>query len=163
MYDKLAEIDPEAAAAILPGNIRRIVRALEVIEITGGPFAATLPEVTPVYDAIRIGIKRERDDLDARIDQRVDLMWEQGLEQEVRHLEAQGLREGLTASRALGYAQILEAMDGTITMEQAKAETKRATRKFARRQESWFKRDPLVQWLPATDELMSHTLRLLNA
>ena len=163
MYDKLKEVDPQAAQAILPGNARRIVRALEVIEITNGPFTASLPEATPVYEAIRIGLHLDRAELDRRIDARVQRMWEQGLVEEVKELDKQGIREGLTASKALGYAQILQAMDGQITMEAAKAETARATRKFARRQESWFKRDRHVRWISADDDPLSHALCLLNA
>jgi tRNA dimethylallyltransferase len=151
MHQRLASVDPEAATSILPSNGRRIVRALEVIEITGGPFIASLPDPRPVYDAHRIGLVMPREDLDARIEMRVQRMWQAGLADEVRHLEQHGLREGVTASRALGYAQVLDALAGEITMEQAQEETVRATRRFARRQESWFRRDPHVSWIPAHD------------
>lgn len=147
LHARLAAADPEAARAILPSNGRRIVRALEVIEITGKPFTANLPGDDPVYDALQIGVDVARPELDERIALRVDRMWEEGLVDEVSELEAQGLREGRTASRALGYQQVLAALAGECTEDQARAETVRATKRFARRQDSWFRRDPRVQWL----------------
>ncbi|MCI3933481.1 tRNA (adenosine(37)-N6)-dimethylallyltransferase MiaA [Streptomyces sp. AN091965] len=147
LHARLAAADPEAARAILPGNGRRIVRALEVIEITGKPFTANLPRHESVYDTVQIGVDVGRPELDERITVRVDRMWEEGLVDEVRALEAQGLREGRTASRALGYQQILAALAGECTEEEARAETVRATKRFARRQDSWFRRDPRVHWL----------------
>ncbi|MGW2280773.1 tRNA (adenosine(37)-N6)-dimethylallyltransferase MiaA [Streptomyces sp. NPDC001770] len=147
LHERLAAADPGAGRAILPSNGRRIVRALEVIEITGKPFTANLPGEEPVYDALQIGVDVERPELDARIALRVDRMWEAGLVDEVRALEAQGLREGLTASRALGYQQVLAALAGECTEDEARAETVRATKRFARRQDSWFRRDPRVHWL----------------
>ena len=144
---RLAAADPGAARSILPSNGRRIVRALEVIEITGKPFTANLPGDEPVYDAVQIGVDVDRPELDERIALRVDRMWEAGLVDEVRALEASGLREGLTASRALGYQQVLAALAGECTEEEARAETVRATKRFARRQDSWFRRDPRVHWL----------------
>ncbi|MEV2275159.1 tRNA (adenosine(37)-N6)-dimethylallyltransferase MiaA [Nocardiopsis sp. NPDC049922] len=148
LHARLAEIDPEAARGILPGNGRRIVRALEVVELTGRPFTATLPDHTPYYPCAQVGLRAPREELDARIDARVDRMWERGLLDEVRRLDALGLREGRTASRALGYAQALGQLDGDLTEEEARESTARATRRFARRQESWFRRDPRVRWLP---------------
>lgn len=147
LHRRLAGLDPAAAGAILPSNGRRVVRALEVIELTGRPFTATLPAPRPVYPAVRIGL--DRDDLDARIDARVDVMWRDGLVEEVRGLARRGLADGRTASRALGYQQVLAALAGTCTSEQAREDTKRATRRFARRQRSWFRRDPRVVWLDA--------------
>ncbi|MEW2528771.1 tRNA (adenosine(37)-N6)-dimethylallyltransferase MiaA [Streptomyces sp. NPDC047071] len=147
LHARLAAADPGAARAILPGNGRRIVRALEVIEITGKPFTANLPSHESVYDTVQIGVDVGRPELDERITVRVDRMWEEGLVDEVRALEAQGLREGRTASRALGYQQILAALAGECTEEEARAETVRATKRFARRQDSWFRRDPRVHWL----------------
>ncbi|MGA4859562.1 tRNA (adenosine(37)-N6)-dimethylallyltransferase MiaA [Streptomyces koyangensis] len=147
LHTRLAAADPEAAAAILPGNGRRIVRALEVIEITGRPFTANLPRHDSVYDTVQIGVDVARPELDARIADRVDRMWAAGLVDEVRALEAEGLREGRTASRALGYQQVLAALAGECTEEEARAETVRATKRFARRQDSWFRRDPRVHWL----------------
>ncbi|GHC81550.1 tRNA (adenosine(37)-N6)-dimethylallyltransferase MiaA [Streptomyces flavofungini] len=147
LHARLAAADPDAARAILPGNGRRIVRALEVIEITGKPFTANLPSHESVYDTVQIGVDVARPELDERIATRVDRMWEAGLVDEVRTLEAQGLREGLTASRALGYQQLLGALAGECTEDEARAETVRATKRFARRQDSWFRRDPRVHWL----------------
>ncbi|MBD0843909.1 MULTISPECIES: tRNA (adenosine(37)-N6)-dimethylallyltransferase MiaA [unclassified Streptomyces] len=147
LHARLAAADPEAAQAILPSNGRRIVRALEVIEITGKPFTANLPGHDSVYDTVQIGVDVARPELDERIARRVDRMWEAGLVDEVRALEACGLREGRTASRALGYQQVLAALAGECTLEEARAETVRATKRFARRQDSWFRRDPRVHWL----------------
>ncbi|MGA5122375.1 tRNA (adenosine(37)-N6)-dimethylallyltransferase MiaA [Streptomyces pseudogriseolus] len=147
LHARLAAADPDAAGAILPSNGRRIVRALEVIEITGRPFTANLPGHDSVYDTLQIGVDVARPELDERIARRVDRMWESGLVEEVRALEAQGLREGRTASRALGYQQVLAALAGACTEEEARAETVRATKRFARRQDSWFRRDPRVHWL----------------
>ncbi|MDH2391966.1 MULTISPECIES: tRNA (adenosine(37)-N6)-dimethylallyltransferase MiaA [Streptomyces] len=147
LHARLAAADPEAAGAILPGNGRRIVRALEVIEITGRPFTANLPGHEAVYDNIQIGVDVARPELDERIARRVDRMWEAGLVDEVRALEQQGLRGGRTASRALGYQQVLAALAGECTDQEARAETVRATKRFARRQDSWFRRDPRVHWL----------------
>jgi len=152
LHARLAAVDPPAAAAILPSNGRRVVRALEVVEITGAPFTAALP-VPGVYavPAVQLGLTVDRPTLDARIEQRVDRMWQQGLVDEVRRLAAGGLREGRTASQALGYAQVLRHLDGKWTEDHARAETVRATRRFARRQDSWFRRDSRVRWLAATD------------
>lgn len=148
LHRRLRERDPQAAAAILPSNGRRIVRALEVIEISGRPFTATLPEHRYRHDTVQIGLTVPRPELDERIALRVERMWRAGLVAEVRALERAGLREGRTAGRALGYAQVLRFLAGEWTEEQAKQETIRATRRFARRQESWFRRDPRVHWLP---------------
>ncbi|MFD4143800.1 tRNA (adenosine(37)-N6)-dimethylallyltransferase MiaA [Streptomyces sp. NPDC058572] len=152
LHARLAAADPEAALAILPSNGRRIVRALEVIEITGRPFTANLPGHDAVYDTVQIGVDVARPELDERIARRVDRMWEAGLVDEVRTLEAQGLREGRTASRALGYQQVLTALAGECTDQQAREETVRATKRFARRQDSWFRRDPRVHWLSGAAE-----------
>jgi tRNA dimethylallyltransferase len=147
LHARLAVTDPEAARAILPSNGRRVVRALEVIEITGRPFTANLPGPQAVYDTLQIGVDVARPELDERIARRVDRMWEAGLVDEVRRLERDGLRTGRTASRALGYQQVLAALAGECTEEEARAETIRATKRFARRQDSWFRRDPRVHWL----------------
>lgn len=144
LHARLAERDPQAAAAILPSNGRRIVRALEVVEITGRPFVASLPDPTPVYPALQLGLDVHRPDLDARIDARVERMWQAGLVDEVRRLCDAGLREGRTASRALGYAQVIAFLDGEHGEDDAKAETQRATRRFARRQDTWWRRDESV-------------------
>ncbi|MFJ4380948.1 tRNA (adenosine(37)-N6)-dimethylallyltransferase MiaA [Streptomyces albidoflavus] len=166
LHTRLAAADPEAATAILPSNGRRIVRALEVIEITGRPFTANLPRHDSVYDTVQIGVDVARPELDARIADRVDRMWAAGLVDEVRALETEGLREGRTASRALGYQQVLAALAGECTDQEARAETVRATKRFARRQDSWFRRDPRVHWLSgaAADraELPGRALSLLE-
>ncbi|MFC5723695.1 tRNA (adenosine(37)-N6)-dimethylallyltransferase MiaA [Streptomyces gamaensis] len=152
LHARLAAADPAAARAILPGNGRRIVRALEVIEITGRPFTANLPGERPVYDALQIGVDVARPELDERIALRVDRMWEAGLVDEVRRLEREGLREGRTASRALGYQQVLAHLAGECTEDEARAETVRATKRFARRQDSWFRKDSRVHWLSGAAE-----------
>ncbi len=149
LHARLAEVDPAAAAAVLPGNGRRIVRALEVVEITGGPFRATMPEPSPHYPAVVLGLDREPAELDARIAVRVDRMWAAGFVAEVAALAADGLREGPTASRALGYAQVLAQFDGTLTAEEARERTVSRTRRFVRRQRSWFRRDAATTWLDA--------------
>jgi tRNA dimethylallyltransferase len=151
LHARLAAVDPQAAASILPSNGRRIVRALEVVELTGRPFAATLPEPAYAVPTTQLGLTVDRAVLDERIERRVDRMWERGLVAEVRALEAHGLREGRTASRALGYAQVLRFLAGEWTERQARDETVSATRRFARRQESWFRRDPRVVWLDASE------------
>lgn len=148
LHARLREKDPAAAAAILPSNGRRIVRALEVIELTGRPFSATMPSYDAVYPSVQLGVEVPRPVLDERIELRVRRMWEAGLVDEVRGLLPLGLALGRTAGRALGYAQVLRFLDGEWSEEQAFEETVRATRRFARRQESWFRRDPRVVWLP---------------
>jgi len=177
LHARLAGLDPAAAAVILPGNGRRIVRALEVIEITGRPFAATMPPYEsesrglPDRPAVQIGLTLPRPELDQRIAARVDRMWQAGFEAEVRRLVQAGLREGKTASRALGYRQMLRYLDGEGTLDDARLETVRATRRFARRQESWFRRDPRVTWLDASGtadaglagRLLAEALRLVQA
>ena len=151
LHERLRAADPAAAAAILASNGRRIVRALEVIEISGRPFSATLPGYGGGRPAIQLGLTLPRACLDERIAERVLRMWDAGFAAEVRELDKRGLRAGLTASRALGYAQLLRHLDGEWTAEQAREETIRATRRFARRQESWFRRDPRVTWIEATE------------
>jgi tRNA dimethylallyltransferase len=151
LHARLAAIDPGAAAAILPSNGRRIVRALEVIEISGRPFTAVLPSYRSVYPAVQIGVRTPRAELDRRIAERTSVMWQAGFVAEVAELDLAGLREGRTASRALGYAQVLRFLAEECSQDEAKAETVQATRRFARRQESWFRRDPRVAWLDAGD------------
>jgi tRNA dimethylallyltransferase len=148
LHERLAELDPDAAAAILPTNGRRIVRALEVVEMTGRPFPASLPEPEYAYErVIQLGLDVPREVLDRRIADRVDQMWQAGFVDEVRALDAAGLRRTRTASRALGYAQILEFLAGAYDEAEARARTIQATRRFARRQDSWFRKDPRVRWL----------------
>ena len=166
MHERLASLDPAAAAAILPSNGRRIVRALEVVEISGRPFTAVLPAYELSRRAVQIGLRVPRAELDRRITVRVGQMWAAGFAQEVRRLDRAGLRDGKTASRALGYAQLLRHLAGEWTLELARDETVRATRRFARRQESWFRRDPRITWLDAgaaEDELLSRALDVINA
>ncbi|OJF10904.1 tRNA (adenosine(37)-N6)-dimethylallyltransferase MiaA [Couchioplanes caeruleus] len=147
LHERLRAADPAAAAKILESNGRRIVRALEVIEMTGAPFTAALPDPTPYYESVQIGVDRGTEELDRRIAERVELMWAGGLLDEVRRLDGEGLREGRTASRALGYQQALAQLDGVLTEEAAKADTVQGTRRFVRRQRSWFRRDPRITWL----------------
>jgi tRNA dimethylallyltransferase len=149
MHERLAALDPAAAAAVLPSNGRRIVRALEVIELTGGPFRAQLPEPLPHYPAVVVGLDREPAELDERIAARVDRMWAAGFVDEVAALAADGLREGPTASRALGYAQVLAQFDGELTAAEARERTVSTTRRFVRRQRSWFRRDATISWFDA--------------
>src|SRR6185437_14616521 len=151
LHARLAGLDPVAAAAILPSNGRRIVRALEVIELSGQPFSATMPEYRSVLPTAQIGLDLPRPELDQRIEARVRQMWIDGLVEEVRQLIKLGLRDGWTASRALGYAQVLSFIDGECTEAEAEQQTVQATRRFARRQESWFRRDPRIRWLPASE------------
>ncbi len=142
MADRLARLDPPAAVVIGPANGRKIVRALEVIELTGRPFSASMPRYgEPAYDAVQLLLDRETAGLDARLEHRVHRMVDAGLLDEVRRLEAQGLRRGVTASRALGYAQFLAVLDGRADVDQAVDATAAATRRFVRRQRSWFRRD----------------------
>ena len=158
LHARLAQLDPAAAAAILPGNGRRIVRALEVIELSGQPFSATLPDYESAYPVVQVGVAMPRPELDQRIADRVGRMWRLGLVEEVRRLELLGLRSGRTASRALGYAQVLNYLAGGCTQEAAAAQTVLATRRFVRRQESWFRRDPRVRWLTAGPDLADRAL-----
>lgn len=149
MYEKLAKLDPGAALAIDPQNIRRVIRALEVIEITGKPFTANLPreESTRYPHARQFGLVLDRESLMMRIDERVERMWAQGLVRETQDLVESGIRNGRTAQLALGYAQVLKLIDGKFSEEEAKEDTKRATRQYARRQETWFSRDRRIEWI----------------
>lgn len=156
MHDRLRALDPAAAAAILPSNGRRIVRALEVGALTGRPFAASLPKPRYVHEpTVQVGLDVPRDALDVRVAERVERMWQAELVEEVRGLEARGLREGPTASRALGYAQVLGYLDGRWSQDAAKDRTVAATRRFVRRQDQWFRKDPRVRWLPAPADVDS--------
>ena len=148
MHRRLTAVDGDAAAKIEPGNGRRIVRALEVVAITGRPFSASLPELRyHCPDAHQIGVDIPRPVLDERIALRVQRRGEAGFVDEVRRLADRGLREGRTASRALGYQQVLAFLDGAITEEQALEQTVTGTRRFARRQDSWFRKDPRITWV----------------
>jgi tRNA dimethylallyltransferase len=165
LHARLARIDPAAAASILPSNARRIVRALEVIELTGGPFIATMPPFVDHPGQVQIGLERE--DLDARVESRVVAMMSAGLLEEVRGLLATGLRGSPTAGKALGYSQLLNCLDDDgVTVgdiDEAVAITIRATRRFARRQRSWFRRDPRVRWLDAgAPDLLARALECVR-
>jgi tRNA dimethylallyltransferase len=163
LYAMLRERDPVAAAAVEPRNARRIVRALEVIELTGRPFSATMPRRDYLLPTVQIGVRRDRGDLDRRVDARVEGMWREGLLDEVRRLVPLGLREGVTAPRAIGYAQALAQLDGVMTEGEAVTATQTATRRFVRRQESWFGRDPRIAWLHAdAPDLLGRALDVVS-
>ena len=165
LFAKLQELDPAAALAIDRANTRRIVRALEVIEITGKPFTANLPrEDSSRYpDAIQCGLVMEREHLRERIDARVDRMWDAGFVSEVDSLIEAGILEGSTAQRALGYSQIIAMRAGTISEEEAKEETKRSSRQYARRQETWFSRDARIQWVAPHQPRLETILQKINS
>ena len=165
LFARLEKLDPAAALAIDRANTRRIVRALEVIEITGQPFTANLPreESSRYPDAIHFGLSQDRESLDIRVSNRVDTMWEVGLIAEVESLVLTGLREGVTAQKALGYAQVLAMMDGLLTSDQAREETKRVTRQYIRRQDTWFSRDGRLHWLGHYENRLEKILTRINS
>ncbi len=152
LFQRLEQLDPAAAIAIDRANVRRVIRALEVIEITGKPFTANLPrgDSSRYPDAKQFGLSMDREKLSSRIDDRVELMWEAGLVKEVEQLLIAGIREGRTAQRALGYSQVIAYLEGRMSQSEAKEDTKRATRQYARRQETWFSRDRRIQWISPT-------------
>jgi tRNA dimethylallyltransferase len=155
LHAELARLDPAAAAAILPTDGRRTVRALEVVELTGRPFAASAPRIgAPRWDTVIVGLDCDTTILDEILARRTKAMFDLGLVDEVRGLLSQGLRDGLTASRALGYAQVLAALDaggGPDELRDAREQTCVGTRRYVRRQRSWFRRDHRVQWIDAAD------------
>ncbi|MBD7920081.1 tRNA (adenosine(37)-N6)-dimethylallyltransferase MiaA [Cellulomonas sp. Sa3CUA2] len=162
LHDELAAADPVAAEGIGPRNARRIVRALEVIALTGRPYSANLPSHEYEVPAVQIGLDCDRAALDARIERRVERMWDGGLLDEVRRLAAHGL--GRTASRAVGYAQALAQLAGELDERSARAATAAGTRRLARKQMGWFGRDPRVHWLDARDpELLARALEVVAA
>jgi tRNA dimethylallyltransferase len=164
LHERLAAADPSTAAAILPTNGRKIVRALEVAAIGGGAFTGAMPAFESIYDAVLIGLERPTADLDSRLTQRVEAMWERGLVDEVRALaHDHGLRDGVTARRALGYKQVLAMLDGDLTDVEARAHTTQATRRFVRRQRSWFRLDPRIHWLHVGDATVDQALALTGA
>ncbi|WP_433799134.1 tRNA (adenosine(37)-N6)-dimethylallyltransferase MiaA [Actinomycetospora sp. CA-084318] len=167
LHGRLAAVDPDAASTILPSNGRRIVRALEVVEITGRPFAASLPRPgRPRHDTLLVGLDRDTAELDARIGTRVDAMFDAGLVDEVRALEARGLRAGETASRAVGYRELLEVLpdDGPEQLAEARRRIVVATRRLVRRQRSWFRRDDRVRWFDAASPtLVDEVVTVLRA
>jgi tRNA dimethylallyltransferase len=164
LHARLARRDPAAASKILPSNGRRIVRALEVLELTGAAFIADLPDPVPYYPSVHIGVDRPAAALDERIATRVGRMWQAGLVDEVRQLDQHGLRDGRTASRALGYRQVLDFLAGVYPEQHAYADTIAATRRFVRRQRSWFRRDPRIGWLDGTaPDLTARALAAVQA
>jgi tRNA dimethylallyltransferase len=163
LYERLARLDPAASAAILASNGRRIVRALEVIEITRQPFSGRLPKPgEPRYRAVLLGLELPTEELDERIAARVRRMFELGLVDEVRQLAERGLRDAPTASRAVGYQQVLAVLAGEGDLEWAEQATVRATRRLVRRQRSWFRRDPRIRWLDASGDPLSAALGMLD-
>ena len=149
MHERLAKLDPAASLAIPKENIRRVIRALEVIELTGKPFTANLPrqESSKYPDAKQFGLVLDRENLDEKIDKRVEDMWTKGFAREVSILMTQGLEQAGTAKKALGYIQIMNYLNGESDEAFAKEETKRVTRAYARRQETWFSKDERIKWL----------------
>ena len=165
LFTRLQELDPAAALAIDRANTRRIIRALEVIEITGKPFTANLPreDSSRFPDALQFGLAMEREHLRERIDLRVEKMWEQGFVAEVDALIADGILEGSTAQRALGYSALIAMRAGEMTEEDAKEETKRSTRQYARRQETWFSRDARIQWIAPHQPRLETIMQKINS
>jgi tRNA dimethylallyltransferase len=164
LFERLEKLDPAAALAIDKANSRRVIRALEVIKITGKPFTANLPreESSRYPNAQQFGLVMDRDTLSERISLRVDRMWQDGLVQEAEKLLAAGIMQGVTAQRALGYAQVIAQIEGKVTEEEAKEETKRATRQYARRQETWFSRDDRITWISPVQNSLERILESIN-
>jgi tRNA dimethylallyltransferase len=164
LFERLEKLDPAAALAIDKANSRRVIRALEVIKITGKPFTANLPreESSRYPHAQQFGLVMDRDLLSERISNRVDRMWEQGLVAEVEKLLVAGITQGVTAQRALGYAQVIAQIEGKVTEEEAQEETKRATRQYARRQETWFSRDERITWISPSQNALQRILESIN-
>ncbi|MBY4129093.1 tRNA (adenosine(37)-N6)-dimethylallyltransferase MiaA [Rhodococcus fascians] len=165
IHRALAAADPEAAASILPTDGRRMVRALEVVELTGLPFAASAPKIgEPRWGTVILGVDRDTAELDERIDVRTRTMFDTGLLDEVKDLLERGLREGVTASRAIGYAQALDVVAGEYDIEHARERTFIGTRRYVRRQRSWFRRDDRVRWLDgASSTLISDALSVIGS
>lgn len=159
MHRRLGAVDPDAAATILDSDGRRIVRALEVVELTGEPFAASQPTIgDPRWDALLIGVDRPTELLDERIEARTAAMFANGFVDEVAGLLEHGLREGQTAIRAIGYAQVVASLDGEYDVEHARELTFVGTRRYVRRQRSWFRRDPRIRWFDGGDEALADTV-----
>jgi tRNA dimethylallyltransferase len=152
MHKKLVELDASAASRIDPENGRRIVRALEIVTLTGEPFSAALPdEIDSWQEVLEIGLRMDREILVAKLEERVRVMWSTGMVEETKDLISKGLRDSVTAGYAIGYAQALAQLDGELSQEQAIESTTKLTQKYARRQMSWFKRDTRINWLEALD------------
>ncbi len=165
LFERLAQLDPAAAAAIDVKNERRVIRALEVIEITGQPFTANLPrEDSSRYpDALQFGLVMDRAELGARVEARIDRMWEGGFVNEVDSLILMGINQATTARRALGYAQIIAMRAGEISESAAIEDTKRATRQYVRRQETWFSRDARIQWISPSQPRLESVMMKINS
>ncbi|WP_462417249.1 tRNA (adenosine(37)-N6)-dimethylallyltransferase MiaA [Kytococcus sp. Marseille-QA3725] len=166
LYAELQRRDAPAAAGIEPRNGRRVVRALEVIELTGRPFSSTMPTREFLVPTVLIGLRADDAVLHPRIDARVERMWEAGLLEEVRALDAAGLRAGpgRTARRAIGYSQALAQLDGEMTRVEAVADTQQGTRRLARRQRAWYRPDPRIHWLEHdADDLVEQALEVVRA
>jgi tRNA dimethylallyltransferase len=149
LHDRLSTLDPEAGKRIRPDNGRRIVRALEVVEITGRPFSASLPRLEYADPAtVQVGVDIDRPTLHARIEARVRRMFDDGFVAEVERLLGEGLEEGRTASRAIGYPEVAAYLRGELSLDEAVQRTVIATRRFARRQDQWFRKDPRILWVP---------------
>jgi tRNA dimethylallyltransferase len=165
LFERLEKLDPAAALAIDRANSRRVIRALEVIEITGQPFTANLPrkESTKYPNALQFGLVMDREILSDVISLRVERMWEAGLVAVVERLIELGITRGTTAQKALGYSQVIAFKEGKITEEEAIDETKRATRQYARRQETWFSRDERINWISPIQNRIERILSSLNS
>ena len=165
LFERLTQLDPAAAAAIDMKNERRVIRALEVIEITGKPFTANLPrEDSSRYpDAMQFGLVMDRAELGARVESRIDRMWERGFVNEVDNLISLGINQATTARRALGYAQIIAMRAGEISEPAAIEDTKRATRQYVRRQETWFSRDARIQWISPSQPRLETVMMKINS
>ncbi len=163
LFERLEKLDPAAAIAIDRANLRRVIRALEVIEITGKPFTANLPreESSRYPNAMQFGLVMEREHLIERIDARVEKMWQLGFVDEVKKCIDSGMLNGRTAQLALGYSQIVALLNGTMTEAEAKEDTKRATRQYARRQETWFSRDRRITWISPVQARLERVLEVL--
>jgi tRNA dimethylallyltransferase len=165
LFERLEKLDPAAALAIDRANSRRVIRALEVIEITGQPFTANLPrkESTKYPNALQFGLVMDREILSDVISSRVERMWKAGLVEEVERLIESGITRGTTAQKALGYSQVIAFKEGKISEEEAIDETKRATRQYARRQETWFSRDERINWISPIQNRIERILSSLNS
>jgi len=165
LFERLSQLDPAAAAAIDMKNERRVIRALEVIEITGKPFTANLPrkDSSRYPDAMQFGLVMDRAELGARVESRIDQMWERGFVDEVDSLISLGINQATTARRALGYAQIIAMRAGEISEPAAIEDTKRATRQYVRRQETWFSRDARIQWISPSQPRLETVMMKINS
>jgi tRNA dimethylallyltransferase len=165
LFERLEKLDPAAALAIDKANSRRVIRALEVIKITGKPFTANLPrkESTKYPEAQQFGLVMDRELLGEKISARVEKMWQDGFVAEVESLMQSGITRGTTAQKALGYSQVIAFKEGKISEDEAVEETKRATRQYARRQETWFSRDERIIWISPIQNRIERILNSLNS